>query len=79
MHAFTQLPADVPYFIWEMRWNDEKDRWHEIIFPVTPDEMDQYVLLGTFTNLRDDVEDLMNCKWTVTFPANMIQVDQTSD
>ena len=78
MHASTQLPADVPYFIWEMYWNDGKDRWYESIFPVKPDEMEQYIICGTFSNLRKDVEDLMKCKWSVTFPANMILVEEDS-
>ena len=45
------------------------------IFPVQPEEMDQYIIYGEFTNLRANYEDLLQYEWEVSFPSNMIQAE----
>ncbi len=53
------------------------DLWIEKIFPVQPEEMEQYVIYAEFTDLvpEDEIENLLQYEWQVTFPGNMIQIE----
>ena len=72
---FDQLLKDKPYFIWGINWREGDEQWIEKIFPVQPEEMDQYIIYGEFTNLMADYEDLLQYEWQVSFPSNMIQAE----
>ena len=76
---FTQLLKDKPYFIWGLSWRGGRngdEQWIEKIFPVQPEEMNQYVLYGEFTDLRTNLEDLLQYDWRVSFPSNLIQIEE---
>ncbi len=72
---FDQLLKDKPYYIWGINWREGDEQWIEKIFPVQPEEMDQYIIYGEFTNLRANYEDLLQYEWEVSFPSNMIQAE----
>lgn len=72
---FDQLLKDKPYYIWGINWREGDEQWIEKIFPVQPEEMDQYIIYGEFTNLMADYEDLLQYEWEVSFPSNMIQAE----
>ena len=72
---FIQLLKDKPYYIWGINWREGDEQWIEKIFPVQPEEMDQYIIYGEFTNLRANYEDLLQYEWEVSFPSNMIQAE----
>lgn len=61
--------------VW-ISWWDGNDMWEEMIFPVRQDEKEDYILEAESTYMRSGVEDLLQCEWQVTFPANMIRTEE---
>ena len=74
---FEELLKEMPYFFWGVHWREGDDLWIEKIFPVQPEEMEQYVIYAEFTDLvpEDEIENLLQYEWQVTFPGNMIQIE----
>ena len=71
-----QLLKDNPYYIWGVNWrNGGEEQWIEKIFPVQPEDMDQYMIYCEIEDRLTKNEELLNSEWIVSFPVNMIQTE----
>ena len=73
---YEQLLRDTPYYFWGVNWrNGGEEQWIEKIFPVFPEDMDQYMIYCEIEDLQTKYEELLNSEWTVSFPVNLIQAE----
>ena len=73
---FSELYKDAPFFISGITWYKDNDIWIEKIFPIQPDEMEQFIISCEFTDMFTSAEELLGHEWSVSFPTNMIQAKQ---
>ncbi len=72
---YEKLLQDTAYYYSGVNWHDSNDQWIEKIFPVQPEDMDQYVIYCEIEDRLTKNKELLNSEWTVSFPVNMIQTE----
>jgi hypothetical protein len=75
---YRQQLKNNKYYVYEIGWIEDDELWIENIFPVKPEDMNQYVIYGEFEN-RSSLWDFAEYEWHVSFPTNMIGVENMNN
>ncbi len=58
----------------DLKWSDGDDGTREeLVFDTDPSEMEEFDIIGEFTDLRESLKNHAQYEWRVTFPTDIIR------